>query len=271
MFIGLNNANSSFLNNLILKKDLARSKLIEYNVTAGNSEARYAEWLREMGISLHPGTVYPPESINSASSLKHCESLVYRTLKSLPQDNVSGLKNLTFSFNRDGRRGLGGGGTIILRCQGMEEKELVAVFVHEMGHVTDTGVMNGSPASGNSAFVDGNKPVYNDDPSVEFYSIDFNSNSEIKSEASELDFVSGYAMTDPFEDFAESYAYYVLHGDEFRELIKSNVALRKKYDYLKTQVFNGKEYFNGAGKVNTNVRQYDVTVLPYDLQKFFVI
>jgi len=269
--VGLNFNQSSFLDQLVQKNYLAQSKLIEYNGSAGFSEESYANGLQEMGISLHPGTDYAPGSTSSPSSLKHCESLVYRTLESLPQEYVKGLKNLTLYFNDDGRRGLGGGGTIILRCQNVGDEELVGVLVHEMGHITDTGVLNGSAPSGDSGFLDGSNPVYKDDPSVEFYSIDFNSDSKLKSDASELDFVSGYAMTDPYEDFAESYAYYVLHGDEFRELVKSNVALQKKYDYLKTQVFNGKEYYNGSGKaVSTNVRQYDVTVLPYDLQKFFV-
>jgi hypothetical protein len=268
----LNFDQSSFFNTLIQKKYLADSGQIEYNVSAGSSEESYAQKLGEMGISLHPGTDYAPGSTSSPSSLKHCKSLVYKTLQSLPSEDVKGLKNLTLYFNDEGRRGMGGGNTIILRCQNMGDEEQVGVLVHEMGHITDTGVINGTSDSGYSRFMDGSNPVYGNDPSVNFYSLSFTDETTLRDDADELDFVSGYAMSDAFEDFAESYAYYVLHGEEFRELTKSNSVLQKKYDYLKTQVFNGKEYYNGSEEnVITYARHYDVTVLPYDLQKFFVI
>jgi len=270
--LGLNFDSNEILNRLVEKNYLAESKYIEYNRSAGSSEESHAASLEEMGISLHPGTDFAPESKSSPSSLKRCKSLVYRTLKSLPQEPVKRLKNLTLYFNDEGRRGLGGGGTIILRCQNLEDAELVGVLVHEMGHITDTGVLNGTSESGYGGFMDGSNPVYKNDPSMAFYGLSFENETTLKADATEYDFVSGYAMSDPFEDFAESYAYYILHGDEFRELLKSNTILQEKYDYLKTRVFDGKEYYNGVVEsVKTTERQYDVTVLPYDLKKFFVI
>jgi hypothetical protein len=270
--LGLNFNSQTVLDQLVTKNYLAESNVIEYNKSAGSGEESNAVNLEEMGISLHPGTDYAPGSKSSPSSLKHCKSLVYRTLKSLPQEPVKRLRNLTLYFNDEGRRGLGGGGTIILRCQNVTDEELVGVLVHEMGHITDTGVINGSAESGYGGYMDGSNQVYKDDPSLDFYDLSFKNEKTLKDDATEYDFVSGYAMSDPFEDFAESYAYYILHGDEFRELVKSNSILQEKYDYLKNRVFNGKEYYNGSGEVvTTTVRQYDVTVLPYDLQKFFVI
>lgn len=237
------------------------------------TEEGYAEELEDLGIKLHPGSEYLEGADGNELSLTHCKSLVYRTLKSLPEEPVSQLKHLTLYFSDTGRRGLGGGSTIILRCQNVTDAELVGVLVHEMGHITDTGVMGGSAHFGKSSYVDGSKPIYNNDASLDFYKLSFVDDETVKQTATRLDFVSGYAMTDPFEDFAESYAYYILHGTEFRTLAKSNKVLDKKYEYLKKRVFDGKEYFNGKEirKGQERTRSYDVTVLPYDMTKFFTI
>jgi len=140
-----------------------------------------------------------------------------------------------------------------------------------MGHIMDTGVMSGSYEAGASAYNDGSNRVYLNDPSVEFYNISWEREDKLLGGATKYDFVSGYAMSDPFEDFAESYAYYVLHGNAFRKLTLHNDKLAQKYDFLKNKVFNGMEYENGMDeeKVNIGKRHYDVTVLPYDLNKFF--
>jgi hypothetical protein len=257
---------------LVTENKLAGTDVVTYNDQANFDEEQYAKGLEDLGISLHPGTSYTPESKSSPSSLKHCESLVYRTLKSLPVETTSQLKNLTLYFSDEGRRGLGGGSTIILRCQNVTDEELVSVLVHEMGHITDTGVLVGSDSSVASSYMDGSNIVKSDDPSVEFYNISFTNESTKKQDAADWDFVSGYAMTDPFEDFAESYNYYILHGTEFRKLAKYNDSLRQKYDFLKNMVFKGHEFENGSdGKADIFTRKYDVTVLPYDMEKFFVI
>ena len=134
--------------------------------------------------------------------------------------------------------------------------------------------MTGDLSSGASKFVDGSKRIYLNDKSLDFYKISWEDDKTMKDDADKLDFVSGYAMTDPFEDFAESYAYYILHGTEFRLLTRYNQEIKQKYNYLKNEVFAGNEFING-NPVITNMkissRDYDVTVLPYDLSKFFII
>ena len=231
----------------------------------------YATSLDDMGISLHPGSDFMPDSDGDPSSVSYCKSLVYRTLKSLPKEPVNKLGNLTLYFSDTGRRGLGGGDTIILRCQNVTDAELVGVLVHEVGHIMDTGVLTGSSKTTISEFRDGTARVYENDPSLEFYRLSFENEATLREDASEYDFVSGYAMSDPFEDFAETYAYYILHGTEFRDLTDNNLILSKKYEYMKTVVFEGREYFNGDEEIDQTERHYDVTVLPYDMERFFKI
>jgi hypothetical protein len=242
-------------------------------VTAPGSDVNYDKKFEEMGITLHPGTDFAPDSLDDPISADRCASLVYRTLEVLPKETVSNLKNLTLYFNNTGRRGLGGGSTIILRCENVTDAELVSVLVHEMGHIEDTGVLKGNFWAGESEFRDGKNPIYNDDVSLDFYRISFKNDKTIMAKTSDLDFVSGYAKTDPFEDFAETYNYYLLQGNNFRILAGNNDALMKKYDFMREKVFNGREFdFQGvadSGLLTT--RSYDSTMLGYNLKNFLAI
>lgn len=248
------------------------SDLPEIGMERGN-ELDYSKKIREMGITLHPGTDFTPDSVDNPISANRCASLVYRTLEVLPKEVVSNLKNLTFYFNSTGRRGLGGGSTIILRCDNVTDSELVGVLVHEMGHIEDTGVLNGDFWAGESEFRDGQNAIFKNDLSLDFYRISFADDKTIKADASDLDFVSGYAKTDPFEDFAESYNYYLLHGDNFRILAGNNEAMMKKYDFMREKVFNGREFdfqsVPDSGLLTT--RKYDTTVIGYSLDDFLAI
>lgn len=270
--LGLNFNPQTYLDELA-QNSLAETRYIEYNHSAPLDENHYAARLDGLGLNLTSNDGSTQEGKPDVSSLNHCKSLVYRTLESLPRETVDHLQNLTLNFSNEGRRGLGGGSTIILRCSNVTDEELVGVLVHEMGHIADTGVMKGNAFSGESEFRDGSLPIYNDDPSLGFYRLSFLDDKILRPNATMLDFVSGYAMSDPFEDFAETYNYYILHGNEFRTLATKSDVLQKKYDFLKTRIFHGKEYFNGddAREIDYADRDYDTTVLHYDLKKFLVI
>lgn len=272
LLFGLNFNTDSGFNQYFNNEYLENSYADKYTQLADREFYAQGEGLEDLGIELHPGSEYMPGSDGSPRSLNHCKTLVFRTLKSLPEEPVKNLRHLTLYFSDNGRRGLGGGSTVILRCQNVTDEEMVAVLVHEMGHIMDTGVMSGSYESGASAYSDGGNRIYLNDSSLGFYNISWEREDKLKAGSDKYDFVSGYAMSDPFEDFAESYAYYILHGTEFRELAKHNSSLSRKYDFLKNKVFEGKEYENGIDEesVKVGMRHYDVTVLPYDLDKFFI-
>ncbi len=139
--------------------------------------------------------------------------------------------------------------------------------MHELGHIVDLGKMNSSGRAEESEFYDGGQPIYEDDVSLEFYRISWASSTSMRADASELDFVSEYAATDVFEDFAESYAFYVLQGGEFGELAETNVALARKYQFIRDNVFAGVEFDLGFVDLEIFQRPYDVTVLPYDYRQ----
>ncbi len=246
-------------------------KKTDLQANLGESSVNYLKKLKKLGINLHLGSNFSDvEGDGTQTKLKHCAELTYLTLEKLPQKISSKVKDLTLHFDNSARRGLGGGGTIILRCSNETDAELVGVLMHEIGHVTDSSYLTGNFWSGKSEFMDGQNPVYNDDPSLKFYRISFTNEKIIKSTASKEDFVSGYAMTDPFEDFAETFNFYVLHGREFRAMKVDNYALNQKYNFMKDKIFGGHEF--GFDTINSSYnlasRAYDSTLIAFNLNNF---
>lgn len=232
-------------------------------------EEFYATKLAQSGVKLRPGTDHRTDSNPTETSSRRCKSTVYRTLESLPEGHRKELKELTLFYTKDGRRGLGGNGGVVLRCLAVADGELAAVFIHEMGHLVDGTYLTGASLAA-SGFMDFDIPVAADDPSAMFYALTWDNEKQMKSGASYLDFVSLYAMTDPFEDFAETYTYYRLHGAEFRKLAEFNETLAQKYDFMRLHVFDGREFGTSTyGEVEVFKRSYDVTVLPFPLSDLF--
>lgn len=160
-------------------------------------------------------------------------------------------------------RGLAGSHKIILNIGTIDTNdEMISVFTHEMGHVVDLGYFQGSTGAP-TAFVDRKKAVLSDDPSVQFYQISWMNNDTKKQGVTREDFVSGYSMSNPFEDFAESFAFYRYHGEKFRALATRSPLLKKKYAFLKYNVFDGTE-FQTETVYDFTYRNnaWDITLLP---------
>ncbi len=210
--------------------------------------------------------VYPSEDV--LYRLKYCESRVFDAYKTIPKVQREQLHAIKFLWYSDSARGLGGNGTIYLKCNDMTDDVLTSVFVHEMGHIVDTGLYDGKAAAGLSVYNDSRATVFKNDPSINFYSISWKDTTHVASGSTAFDFVTQYARSNPFEDFAESYNFYLLHGSQFKFMTKTNARLSRKYAYLRDHVFHGKEYTNNDIKLNARKRSYDATVLPFSLEKF---
>ncbi len=190
-------------------------------------------------------------------------------LAKLPPEHLSTLKNLVLDYNPKAHRGLGGKSLIILRAVDMDETEFYGVLIHEIGHSVDLGHLNETEKKKISEFDDGKKPVYETDPSLDFYRISWTDEKTRKRDVSNMDFVSGYALSDPFEDFAECYVYYVLHNKEFKSKTQTSAKLLQKYNFFKEKVFDGKEFDTGTYLTEgLKSRPWDITVLSYDLNNF---
>ncbi|MBI2464166.1 hypothetical protein HYV57_04375 [Candidatus Peregrinibacteria bacterium] len=199
------------------------------------------------------------------SELESCENTVFEAFSYVPRKHLSQLKRLTFSFDPEIRRGLGGGNQITIRCVNVTDDELKAVFLHEIGHIVDTGLFQGHLYAGKSPFYDGKNPLYRDDKSLSFYTLSWSAVAAKKDE-NILHFVSEYGATDPFEDFAETYVYYILHGPEFRYLTAFDPILAQKYDSMQKFVFQKEYYADSFSLPSLSERTYDITKLPYSFQ-----
>jgi hypothetical protein len=240
------------------------SKIADENITLYKAA-------QKVEIDLGNGKISDLSDQVDEKYLDNCRRLVFNTLQKLPIEHLTTLKKLVFFYQKGERRGYASEDALFMRCQDMSDEVFVAVLVHEVGHIVDLGLLRSEKTQSLSKFMDGSKPVYQDDPSVKFYSISFVDEKNLLLDSNRNDFVSDYAMTDPFEDFAETYAFYVLQGEKFREVAAENQTLNRKYQFMKEFVFVGNEFDFGVSTAFDYKTVFDVTILPYRYDDFLTL
>jgi hypothetical protein len=191
------------------------------------------------------------------------EKLLPSIISELPSWHTASLAK-TYVMYSGKSRGIATANTVRINVEDIDtQKEFVAISVHEIGHSVDIGTLVGSPATKSSAFKDGTKQIYNGDPSLLFYKISWDNEKKTKKESRRKDFVSGYAMSSPFEDFAETYSAYRTSGSYFRCLGAESSVLRRKYWYM-YNLFDGKQFQTekeGFEMVTDCPTVYDVSLI----------
>jgi len=140
--------------------------------------------------------------------------------------------------------------------QKMWEAETLNVFIHEFWHYVDL------------YYFDYDEKI-NKDLSEDFYKISWNSTKELKAWLTQKDFVSGYAMTNKYEDFAESFLYYIIDNKDFLKKTQKSEILKKKYEFFRKNLFK-KLFFGTKFSDNLIIKDYyrDMTKLKLNLKKF---
>lgn len=200
---------------------------------------------------------------NDRLRLSFAKKQIRETILALPKWHTDALDTLEIRNEAHVSRGLSNAKKIILHTSSIETTdELKSVFIHELGHIVDLGALKGSRGK-KTRFKDGNIQILSDDPSIKFYEISWTSSNTQNRNTNSKDFVSGYAQSDCFEDFAESYLMYRMHGARFRSLAKNSPSLQKKYNFMKTNVFGNTEF--ELEKIET-IREitFDTTLLAID-------
>lgn len=218
--------------------------------------------------SLLPALSIMPAALDHDDIPDAYQNLWSDTLRSLPPDCQAHLRDVFVQFHKPNQRGLASAEAIILYAgfdlaRAYERDEARALFVHEFGHITDLGCLTGrSPEA--SAFVDGTEMIPVDDPSVGFYAISWLNSDSRQPGSRGADFASGYAAADPFEDFAETYAYFALQEPAFAARALENPILAQKYLWMKQNVFaSGAPNALGLSAWDGATVPWDVTLLPY--------
>jgi hypothetical protein len=112
---------------------------------------------------------------------------------------------------------------IRLSPQVRADSEFLQLLVHEVAHYID---IYSFISSGNRR-----------DVSTQFYRISWDAPKTKKSGETLSSFISGYASTNQYEDFAETFTFYVFHNTTFSERALRNETLRKKYLFFANEVF----------------------------------
>ena len=136
----------------------------------------------------------------------------------------------------------------------MKSEEFVSVGIHEFSHYVDIYFLE--------------KKVIQD-LSDHFYEISWDKTRVLKPWQDKTNFVSGYAMTNKYEDFAESFTYYILHNKDFAFKAEKSEILKKKYNFFHVFLFKKWEFKDTDFSVDNIVRDYyrDITKIDIDLEK----
>ncbi len=185
--------------------------------------------------------------------------IIISALQNVPCTFLSHLQRVVVFDDINKPRALAGATSLHLRFDIFDLPESEKVIIHELGHIVDLSGIQSKDFRTTSAFKDGSTPIYQDDPSVEFYSISWLHNTRWSLGTRSTDFVTGYAAVDPFEDFAESFLFYIKYGNTFRVMAKDYPQLHKKYEFLKTKIFDGQEFYTGDIPDDTSIREWDAT------------
>lgn len=139
--------------------------------------------------------------------------------------------------------------------QTMKKDELIAIFIHEFSHYIDIYSLE--------------REEFND-ISNHFYKISWCSTKVLNSWMTQKDFVSGYAMTNKYEDFAESLTYYILHNKDFLDKTKTSRILKRKYNFFSFYIFSNWLFKNTDFSQNNEIKNYyrDITKINFSLNTF---
>jgi len=133
-------------------------------------------------------------------------------------------------------------------------KEFLQVLAHEMGHVIDLGAISGTSSQINPDYTEFGKAKFAvDDQSLAFYAISWSNEDTLRSRMTNQDFVSGYGMSNPFEDFAECHNMYLYHRDVFAYMAGDSKVLAQKYEYF--------DRLYKTRKLSANFNPTDLTTL----------
>lgn len=132
--------------------------------------------------------------------------------------------------------------------------ETVSVFLHELGHHIDLYHFN-------------EKDNY--DISHEFYAISWQTTKITKSWQQPRDFVSGYAASNAYEDFSESFLYFTLHNRDFLKKAENSVILQQKYDFFANVLYiDGTFQESDFSQWETKSYYRDITKIDFSLENF---
>ena len=197
-------------------------------------------------------------SVESLGQTRNIESRKHLIERVLTKDSMhfwySALSIIIDAAQKE-PRGKMQGRTITLSASVRSEGEFLKLLVHELGHYVDIYSLLGAAPDR--------------DISDQFYAISWIDRTTKRSSESLMSFVSGYAASNKYEDFAESFTFYIFHNKEFAERAMKNESLRQKYIYFSQYVFSRGEFIDTDFRTSV-IPSYiwDTTKIPVSVKKY---
>jgi hypothetical protein len=164
--------------------------------------------------------------------VKQC-AMAVQILELLPKDCRTYMANLTIgSVGRSDLHGFTDTYRRVTISPETDEIKMATILTHECGHIIDFFALRGSPKAKPTPFTFRTLPTTVDDPSLKFYEISWKDAKNMRDTADWNGFVSEYATLLPIEDFAETFTYYVLQPQAFKERAARNAILKRKYLFM---------------------------------------
>ncbi len=198
--------------------------------------------------------VFTVTSSDTSSSIEKRKNILTTILEYHSSSLISKSLSVIIDTQLIEPRGKIQGPRITLSSRVLRDSEFIKLFVHEFGHYVDLYFF---------------LPLTSWDISEDFYDISW-TNTTVKRPWEWLSsFVSGYAATNKYEDFAESFTFYIFHNTYFADRALKNESLREKYLFFNTKVFSQGQF---VGKDYSTIRVpsyvWDTTKVPISLQKY---
>ena len=115
----------------------------------------------------------------------------------------------------------------------IEQNVRAFTVIHELGHIVDVHGIQGDLADEQNVF------SYAKEDRDEIFQVALENKPNDKEK---LGYITGYSSVSDLENFADHYAYYVVYPNVFRDEMKNDPLLVKKYEFLRDFIFNDKEY-----------------------------
>lgn len=163
------------------------------------------------------------ESIGTMKNMESRKNLIEQVLSSDEMHFWYRALSIVLDTSLVEPRGQMKGRLIRISPHVQRDAEFLKLLVHEVAHYIDIYTFIVSKQSS--------------DPSTAFYKISWENAKTKRAWESISSFVSWYAATNQYEDFAESFTFYVFHNGTFAERAIKNESLRKKYLFFLNEVF----------------------------------
>lgn len=214
-----------------------------YQAKAAELKSAYDETYQEIALIF--------EGVEGVSS--QSMGALTKVFQLLPEEHQALLAEFDITPDSSSARGRANHDTILMNPKNIETNaEFVAVFLHEIGHLVDLNLVRGLDGKDNHALTS------------RFQSISWEHPSTIRKGRIASDFVSGYAQENAYEDFAESYLFYLIGGRTFRDITVQSPDLYQKYFFIRNRIFKGVDY---GLVIDDYAQNFDATLLVYHINQ----